>query len=109
MLAVMNGNVCSSLADCFAKQWHQDMIYRTQQTTAEIIKTETNGSVCFYFHPCVTTMQVVSLWEFKPADIDRFNWLYNSMHGILILKVLIKVTIPAGIIVRARSKGYSFF
>jgi hypothetical protein len=49
-------------------------------------------------------MKIIPLRNFKTLNIQNINRLDNGMYGMLIMKVLIKITIPALIIIRTHSK-----
>jgi len=43
-------------------------------------------------------MKVKSLGNFKPIDIEKINRPDHCMDGILVIKVLIKLTIPTPVL-----------
>jgi len=90
-----------------ANEWRLDPIKGPKQTRGKIVYANPDFATLFNFHPGVSLMQIKSLGNLKPFDVKDVYRSDNGMYSILVVKILIKLTFAAVVILGAGLKSDS--
>jgi hypothetical protein len=76
-------------------------VKRPQDPPTKIVQSHPDATVLFEPYPGMAGMKVISLGDLHPFGRQQFHRPHDGVYGELILEKLIKLTIPAVIIVGA--------
>jgi hypothetical protein len=76
-------------------------VKRPQKTLGKLVYPHPHCSAFFHLDPGVSGMEIITLRDSKPFDVQHVNRTNNGVHDVLIVKVLIEIAIGAPIIVGA--------